>query len=446
MDADPSNTTIFPLFMSSFGTREIGFIAAMLVLLFFSAFFSSTETAFTSFNKIRMKNLAQNGSKRANLVTKIENKYDRFLTSVLIGNNIVNITLSSIATLFFISLFTNVVEDPSSLGSTVSTVLITVAVLIFGEITPKVIARQNADKMAMLLAPFINVVIIILMPLSIIFGGWSKLLGVIFRSKEQAAYTEEELITIVDEAEEDGTLESDEGDLIRSAIEFNDVCAGDILTPRVDICAISKDETVPNIAKIFMENAYSRLPVYDEDLDDIVGILHEKDFFIAYHNNNKTITKHLKKPVHVSEHIKIADLLQVLKAKKCHMAVVVDEFGGTMGIVTMEDIIEELIGDVFDEHDEISEDYKQLEDGSYIVQCSTELDNFFEKFEIEVDSDEDMPQTLNGFIMKELETFPHVGDVIFYKGLRLEIKKIGPKRIEEAHVTKITEEEEKGAE
>ncbi len=445
MDADPSNTNIIPLFMASFGAREIGFIAAMVILLIFSAFFSSTETAFTSFNKIRMKNLAQNGSKRANLVTKIESKYDRFLTSVLVGNNIVNITLSSIATLFFIGLFTDVVEDPSSLGSTVATVVITVAVLIFGEITPKVIARQNADKMAMLLAPFINVVIIILMPLSVIFGAWSKLLSKIFRSKEQTAYTEEELITIVDEAEEDGTLESEEGDLIRSAIEFNDVCAGDILTPRVDICAISKDESVPNIAKIFIENAYSRLPVYDEDLDDIIGILHEKDFFIAYHNNNKTITKHLKKPVHVSEHIKIADLLQVLKSKKCHMAVVVDEFGGTMGIVTMEDIIEELIGDVFDEHDEISEDYKELPDGSFIVQCSTELDNFFEKFGIEINSDEDMPQTLNGFIMKELETFPHVGDVIFYQGLRLEIKKIGPKRIEKAHVSKI-EEEEKGAE
>ena len=442
MDADPSNTTIFPLFMANIRPGEIaGFIVAMLVLLVFSAFFSSTETAFTSFNKIRMKNLAQNGSKRANLVSKIESKYDRFLTSVLIGNNIVNIALSSIATLFFISLISN-----QGLASSLSTIVITVLVLIFGEIAPKVIARQNADKMAMLLAPFINVVIILLMPISIIFGGWSKLLSIIFRSKEQASYTEEELITIVDEAEEDGTLESDEGDLIRSAIEFNDVCAGDILTPRVDICAISKDETVPNIAKIFMENAYSRLPVYDEDIDDIIGILHEKDFFIAYHNNNKTITKHLKKPVHVSEHIKIADLLQVLKAKKCHMAVVVDEFGGTMGIVTMEDIIEELIGDVFDEHDEISEDYKELEDGSYIVQCSTELDNFFEKFEITVDSDEDMPQTLNGFIMKELETFPHVGDVIFYQGLRIEIKKIGPKRIEEAHVSKITEEEEKGAE
>ena len=445
MDADPSNTNIIPLFMASFGPKELGFIAVMAILLVFSAFFSSTETAFTSFNKIRMKNLAQSGNKRAALVNKIEGKYDRFLTSVLIGNNIVNIALSSIATIFFIGLFTGVVEDPSSLGSTVSTVVITVAVLIFGEITPKVIARQNADKMAMFLAPFINVVIILLMPLSLIFGGWSKLLGLIFRSKEQSSYTEEELITIVDEAEEDGTLESDEGDLIRSAIEFNDVCAGDILTPRVDICAISKDETVANIAKVFIESAYSRLPVYDEDLDDIIGILHEKDFFIAYHNNNKTITKHLKKPVHVSEHIKISDLLQVLKTKKCHMAVVVDEFGGTMGIVTMEDIIEELIGDVFDEHDEISEDYKELPDGSFIVKCSTELDNFFERFEITVDGDEDMPQTLNGFIMKELETFPQVGDVIYYQGLRIEIKKIGAKRIEEAHVSK-TEEEEKGAE
>ena len=445
MDADPSNTNIIPLFMASFGPKELGFIAVMAILLVFSAFFSSTETAFTSFNKIRMKNLAQSGNKRANLVNKIESKYDRFLTSVLIGNNIVNIALSSIATIFFIGLFTGVVEDPSSLGSTVSTVVITVAVLIFGEIAPKVIARQNADKMAMFLAPFINVVIILLMPLSLIFGGWSKLLGLIFRSKEQSSYTEEELITIVDEAEEDGTLESDEGDLIRSAIEFNDVCAGDILTPRVDICAISKDETVANIAKVFIESAYSRLPVYDEDLDDIIGILHEKDFFIAYHNNNKTITKHLKKPVHVSEHIKIADLLQVLKSKKCHMAVVVDEFGGTMGIVTMEDIIEELIGDVFDEHDEISEDYKEQPDGSFIVKCSTELDNFFERFEIAVDGDEDMPQTLNGFIMKELETFPQVGDVIYYQGLRIEIKKIGPKRIEEAHVSKV-EEEEKGAE
>ncbi|MBO5091491.1 MAG: HlyC/CorC family transporter [Clostridia bacterium] len=440
MDADPSNTTAITQIFMSTDITKIVFPIVMLILLFFSAFFSSTETAFTSFNKIRMKNLAQNGDKRALLVTKIESKYDRFLTSVLVGNNIVNISLSSIATLFFISLIAD-----EGLASTVSTIVITVAVLIFGEIAPKVIARQNADKMAMLIAPFINIIIVLLTPLTLIFGGWSKLLGLIFRSKEQSTYTEEELITIVDEAEEDGTLESEEGDLIRSAIEFNDVCAGDILTPRVDICAISKDESISNIAKIFIENAYSRLPVYDEDLDDIIGILHEKDFFIAYHNNNKTITKHLKKPVHVSEHIKIADLLQVLKSKKCHMAVVVDEFGGTMGIVTMEDIIEELIGDVFDEHDEISEDYKELEDGSVIVKCSAELDNFIEKFEIKLDDEEDLPQTVNGFIMKELQTFPHVGDSFKFQSLNIEITKIGPKRVEEIKVTKIIE-EEKGAE
>ncbi|MBR2943757.1 MAG: HlyC/CorC family transporter [Clostridia bacterium] len=441
MDADPSNTNIITQLFMATDITNIIFPIVMVVLLFVSAFFSSTETAFTSFNKIRMKNLAQNGNKRAILVTKIESKYDRFLTSVLVGNNIVNIALSSIATLFFISLIAD-----EGLASTVSTIVITVAVLIFGEITPKVIARQNADKMAMLIAPFINIIIVLLTPLTLIFGGWSKLLGIIFRSKEQSTYTEEELITIVDEAEEDGTLESEEGDLIRSAIEFNDVCAGDILTPRVDICAISKDESVPNIAKIFIENAYSRLPVYDEDLDDIIGILHEKDFFIAYHNNNKTITKHLKKPVHVSEHIKIADLLQVLKSKKCHMAVVVDEFGGTMGIVTMEDIIEELIGDVFDEHDEVSEDYKALDDGSYLVKCSAELDNFIEKFEIQLEDEEDMPQTVNGFIMKELGSFPHVGDTFDFQGLSFEIKKIGPKRIEEVKVTKLIKEEEKGAE
>jgi CBS domain containing-hemolysin-like protein len=333
-----------------------------------------------------------------------------------------------------------------SVGATISTAVITVAVLLFGEISPKIIARGHADGTALSFSYIINAVGYILLPLSFIFGAWSKLVMLIVKPKNDSAYTEDELITIVDEAEEDGAIETEEGDLIRSAIEFADVSAGDILTPRVDICAIPKDATMSEIARTFIENAYSRLPVYDKDLDDIIGILHEKDFFIAYHNNNKTITKHLKKPVHVSEHIKIADLLQVLKSKKCHMAVVVDEFGGTMGIVTMEDIIEELIGDVFDEHDEISEDYKALDDGSYLVKCSAELDNFIEKFEIKLEDEEDMPQTVNGFIMKELGSFPHVGDTFDFQGLSFEIKKIGPKRIEEVKVTKITTDEEKGAE
>lgn len=416
---------------------SIGMLVVMIVLLALSAFFSSVETAFSTFNKIRVKNLAQGGNKRAALVIKLEEKYDKLLISVLIGNNIVNIALSSIATIFFIDIITG----NESLAATLSTVIITVAVLIFGEISPKVIARENADRFVLILAPVVNCVLVILTPLGIIFGGWSKLIHKLFHSREQASITEDELITIVDEAEEDGAIETDEGNLIRSAIEFNDVCAGDILTPRVDICAISKDASIQEIAKTFMENAYSRLPVYDEDMDDIIGVLHQKDFFVAYHNNNKTVTKHLQKPVHVTEHIKLADLLQVLKTQKSHLAVVVDEFGGTMGIVTMEDIIEELIGDVWDEHDEVVNDYKEMEDGSTIVKCSADLDDFFERFEVEIPDEDDMPQTVNGFIMKELEAFPKVGDSFVFQHLNIEIKKIGTKRVEEIKVTRISEEE-----
>ena len=421
---------------------SIGKIILMAVLLVFSAFFSASETAFSTFNRIRMKNLAQGDNKRAKLVMKYEDRYDKFINSVLIGNNIVNIALSSIATIFFVDLLREYVEDAQSLGATVSTIVITVTVILFGEITPKVIAKSHADKVAMAFVMIIHLVIVILTPLSLVFTGWTKLLMKLFKQSEQDVVTEEELITIVDEAEEDGTIESDEGDLIRSAIEFNDVSAGDILTPRVDIFAISKDSTMEEIAESFTKSAYSRLPMYGEDLDDIVGILHEKDFFVAYHSKKNSVADYIHKPEYVSEHIKIADLLQVLKSKKTHMAVVVDEFGGTMGLVTMEDIIEELIGDVFDEHDEITNDYQELPDGSFIVKCSADLDDFFDKFDITVDDEEDMPQTVNGFIQKELESIPHVGDGFDYKNLKIEISNIGPKRVEEIHVTVIENEEE----
>ena len=422
---------------------SIGLIIVMVILLAMSAFFSATETAFSTFNRIRMKSMAQSGNKKAALVMKYDENYDKMLNSVLIGNNIVNISLSSIATLFFVDIFRNMdPESAQSVGATVSTVVITVAVLIFGEITPKIIAKSNADKVALAFVHIVNGIIIILTPLGWIFGGWSKLVMKVFKSKDQNTVTEEELMTIVDEAEEDGTIESDEGDLIRSAIEFNDVSAGDILTPRVDIYAISKDDTIEEIAKAFTESAFSRLPVYGEDMDDIVGILHEKDFFVAYHNGSKTISKYIQKPEYVSEHIKIADLLQVLKTKKTHMAIVVDEYGGTMGIVTMEDIIEELIGDVFDEHDEVTNDYQELPDGRFKVDCTADLDDFFEKFDVVIDGEEDMPQTVNGFLMKELEAFPQVGDGFEYRNLKIEISKIGPKRVEEILVEIIKQEEE----
>ena len=422
---------------------SLGMIIIMLILVALSAFFSATETAFSTFNRIKMKSLAQGGDKKAALVLKYDENYDKLLNTVLIGNNIVNIALSSIATLFFVDLLAKYSEQAQSLGATVSTVVITIVVLLFGEISPKIIAKGHADKLTIRLVYVIKSIIVILTPLSLIFGGWSKLVMKVFKSKDVNTVTEEELITIVDEAEEDGTIESDEGDLIRSAIEFNDVSAGDILTPRVDIFALPKDSTIDEIADAFTKSAFSRLPVYGEDMDDIVGILHEKDFFVAYHNDETNITEYIQKPVYVSEHIKVADLLQVLKSKKTHMAIVVDEFGGTMGLVTMEDIIEELIGDVFDEHDEVTEDdYVELPDGRFKVQCSADLDDFFDKFEVAIDDEEDMPQTVNGFLMKELEAFPQVGDGFEYRNLKIEISKIGPKRVEEIFVEVIEQEEE----
>jgi CBS domain containing-hemolysin-like protein len=380
-----------------------------------------------------MKKLAQDGNRKAKRVMAISERYDTFISTVLIGNNIVNILLSSLATLLFVDWLKN--SNFASLAAGISTAVVTVVVLIFGEISPKTIAKDNADGFAMGVCDLIRFLEIIFAPFNFIFGLWKKLLNVVFHKSEEASITEEELITIVDEAEEDGGIDPDEGKLIRSAIEFNDVTVNEILTPRVDICAIERTSTNDEIADTFMNSSFSRLPVYEDDLDHIVGVLHEKDFYSARRRTNLPLDKIYKKPVYVSEHTKISDLLQTLKSAQCHMAVVVDEFGGTKGIVTMEDIIEELIGDVFDEHDEILEEYHELEDGSYLVLCSANLGDFFEKFEVENRDEENLPQTLNGWVMMMLESLPDVGDVFVHNNLHIEVTRISEKRVEEVHVT-----------
>lgn len=404
-------------------------IIIMLVCLIGSAFFSGTETAFSTFNRIRMKKLAQDGNKKAKRVLAMSEKYDVLISTVLIGNNIVNILLSSLATLLFAKLL-----HGASYAAAVSTAVTTVIVLIFGEISPKNIAKEHADGYAMGVCSVIRLLEFIFAPFNFIFGLWKKLLNKVFHKSEEASITEEELITIVDEAEEDGGINADEGKLIRSAIEFNDVTVNEILTPRVDVCAVEDTSTADEIVDTFMSSSFSRLPVYEDDLDHIVGILHEKDFY-ASRKKNLPLDAVYKKPVYVSEHMKISDLLQTLKDERCHMAVVVDEFGGTKGIVTMEDIIEELIGDVFDEHDEIVEEYQQLEDGSYLVLCSTNLNDFFERFDVEIRDDENLPQTLNGWVMMKLESLPDVGDVFVHNNLHIEVTRISEKRVEEVRVT-----------
>ena len=410
-------------------------IAIMVVLLALSAFFSATETAYSTFNRPRMKKLAQDGNRRAQHVLDASEKYDKMLTTVLIGNNIVNLSMSSLGTLLFIKIM------GGDSGAAVSTAVITIMVLIFGEISPKNIAKEHADAWVLAVNPALRLLMFIFTPFTALFSLWKKLLDKMFHKKNEASITEEELKTIVDEAEEDGGIAPDEGKLIRSAIEFNDVTVNEILTPRVDICALEIGLSNEEITDIYMNSAFSRLPVYETDLDHIVGILHEKDFYTSVRNGTKTEQAY-KKPVYVSEHTKISDLLQMFKAEHCHMAIVIDEFGGTKGLVTMEDIIEELIGDVFDEHDEIIEEYTQLEDGSFHVLSSANLGDFFERFEIEVRDDENLPQTVNGWVMMMLESLPDVGAAFVYENLHIEVTRISEKRVEEIHVTVLAPAEE----
>ena len=318
----------------------------MILLIGMSAFFSSTETAFTSFNHARVKALARGGNKRARLAIELSDKYDKLLSSILIGNNIVNILASSLATVVFVAWL-------GGAGVSVSTVVMTVLVLIFGEISPKTRAKDHADQLVLAFAPYINFIMLLLTPLNWIFAQWRKLLALVFPAPKDEGMAEEELLTLVAEAEQEGEIDEHESDLIRSAIEFNDQTAEDILTHRVDIVALDVEMTMDEAEQVFHENTFSRLPVYEDSIDSIVGVIHEKDFF-----NNRTATslrEIMKPPLFVTPTSRISDLLHTLQKAKSHMAIVSDEYGGTMGIVTMEDIIEELVGEIYDEHDQVVE-------------------------------------------------------------------------------------------
>lgn len=403
---------------------SIAMIAAMVGLIMMSAFFSATETAFSSMNRIRVKNLAAAGHKRYARVLKLSEKYDTLLSAILIGNNIVNILCSSIATVFFTMHW-------GDLGVTLSTVIVTIVVLMFGEISPKSIAKEKAESFAAFSAPIIQIIMWILIPINSFFIVWKKLLTKVFRLKGSSGFTEEELITIVEEVENDGVIDQHEGALIRSAIEFNDLDAVDILTPRVDVVGVEINMTVSEIQRLFREHEYTRMPVYKEDMDHIVGILHEKDFNQNVLNGEHRIDNIIKPPVNVSEGIKISKLLRLLQYNKSHMAIVVDEFGGTAGIVTLEDILEELVGEIWDEHDEVTEEIKKNEDGSYTITCSTSLDKIRDMFQIRKEYDF---ATVSGWVMDELGKIPEEGDSFTYDNLTVTVTKVDFRRAVEIRV------------
>ncbi len=381
-------------------------VILIIIFLIFSAFFSATETAFTSLNRVRLKNRANDGDKRAKETLELSLDYNKLLSTILIGNNIVNIALTATATLLFIRLY-------GSYGPTISTVVTTVIVLVFGEISPKNLAKESPEKFAMFATPATRVFMVLFTPLNWLFGQLKVLLSKLFKISSDDGITEEEILTMVEEAETEGRIEADQSELIQNAIEFNELEAWDVITPRVDIVAIDVESTKKETAKIFAETGFSRVPVYDGDLDRILGILNQKDFHNYVDGSKETISDYIKPVIYVAGSMKAAVLLKRLQVNKSHMAIIVDEYGGTAGLVTMEDIIEELIGDIYDEYDEEeSSDIIQLQDGSYRVMCSANVEKMFDYFDEELELD---VNTVNGWVVLQLDKLPESGDSFVYE-------------------------------
>lgn len=394
------------------------YIISMCLLVLASGYFSATETAFSSLNKTRLKTMIEKGNKRAELTLKLSEQYDKLISTILIGNNIVNIGLASIGTLLFISIYGN-------MGATISTIVVTIIVLIFGEISPKSIAKDIPEKFAMFSAPLLRCLMFILTPVNFVFANWKKLLAKLFRLQKNEEMSQEELLMLVDEVEQAGTIDSDEGELLRNAIEFTDMVAEDILTHRVDIEAISIDASREEIAKVFSDTQFSRLLVYDESIDNIVGVINLKDFYTKL-SDDMSIKDILAEPIFVRKADKISDLLQNLQSNKTHMAVVIDEFGGTHGIVTMEDILEELVGEIWDEHDEVVEECEKLADDTYLIDCNMDLKNFYDRFAISSDSES---PTLAAWIMEQLGKVPEENDEFQYENVLIKLVELDNHRV-----------------
>ena len=390
-------------------------IISIVILIAFSAYFSASETAFTSVNRIRIKNLANDGDKRARLVQELSERYDDLLSTILVGNNIVNIATSAIATVLFMEMY-------PLYGATISAIVVTVIVLIFGEISPKSLAKENPEKFAMASAPFLKLLMIVLTPVNWLFKGWKKLLALIFNTDETKPITEDELLTIVEEAETEGGIDEEQSELIQNAIEFNELEAWDVLTPRVDIKAAEIDDSQKEIEELFLSTGFSRLPIYEDDLDSIVGVLNQKDFHNYIKGTDTPVSEYVKPVIFVAGSMKISQLLKRLQMGKTHIAIIVDEYGGTSGLVTMEDIIEELVGEIYDEHDAVAlQDIVQQQDGSYRVLCGTNLDKMFDFFDVEEEVD---ATTVNGWVVLQLDKLPKVGDTFVYEAdyKRFEVK------------------------
>ena len=410
-------------------------IIIMAVCLLMSAYFSATETAFSTLSKTKLKTMIEKGNKRASLALKLSENYDRLLSTILIGNNLVNILLSSIATVFVITLCVSAKDQTfaDSYGTLISTAAVTVVVLIFGEITPKSVAKNRPEGFAMFSAPLMQFLVWILIPFSGIFSLWTKLVAKIFRVKADNKMSQEELLMLVEEVQEEGSIDDEEGDLLRNAINFTEQKAEDILTHRVDLEGFDIETPMEEIGKLFEESRFSRLLVYEDSIDKIVGVVHSKDIFTAKGLTDKPLEKLISPPIYIHKGERIDDLLRDLQTNKSHLAVVLDEYGGTLGIVTMEDILEELVGEIWDEHDEVIEDYKEISENTFRIDCGGNLEDFSEFFDLDIESDS---ITINGWIMEVMDKIPACGDHFSFENLDITVTETDFHRVSTIHVVR----------
>ena len=415
---------------------QINSIIIFIVCVGFSAFFSSSETAYTSVSRIRLKHASEDGDRQAQKALNLQQNFESLLSTILIGNNLVNIAASSIATLFFINLF-------PTYGATIATVATTVILLLFGEITPKLIAKVYSEPVAKKVATPINLLMKIFTPFVWIFSQWQKFIRRIIPLTNNELISEEELLSIVDEARMGGSIEKEEHKLVKAAIEFDDMDISAILTPRVDVIGFDINDTDAEIQALYVSSPFTRMVVYDEDVDNVVGTLHVKDFFRYLDAKENNLDKYnsihdlLTKPLLVPPTIALSDLLTSMQEAFTHIAVVVDEFGGMIGIVTMEDVLEELVGEIWDESDVVRTDIRKLkEPDTYLIQGTYSIDKLFELFNIKTD-EVWLSNTVNGFIIEQFEYIPENNEVLYYNDLKFTIVNALRQRVNEVVVERI---------
>lgn len=410
---------------------NVGTYLLILLMVMLSAFFSASETAYSSVNRIRLKNYAAAGNKRAEKALKVAADFDRALSAILIGNNVVNIASASLGTVVFTALL-----GPSGVG--VSTLVMTLIVLTFGEILPKSFAKENAEAIALRVATPLSVLIWILTPFIWFFVQLKK--PFIRKGKAEPSVTEEELKTIIEEIEDEGVLGEEESELMQSALAFDDITAEEILTPRVDLVAVDISADLETIKSAFIESHFSRIPVYDKTIDSIEGILYERDFMTMLITGKiRPIRELMRETIFIPPSKKISQLLRELQAKKLHIAVVTDQYGGTIGIVTLEDILEELVGDIWDEHDVVTHEMIQTAAGGYSVSSDMNIFDLLEELEVKQPDFELQNHTVGGFVIEMLAHIPEVGESVQYQNLKLTVTEMDDQRIMRLLVEKSEE-------